>query len=218
MKAFASSFVAALSVAAAAQAGFTNPLIPSWAGGPDTQTATWETFSQAFAGGNTPDGPGSSPFTLFNFAPGSLITSTGNIYSPTSAMYIMVVGATLDERSPLEVVINASTIGFPISYPSMRLTMFDALGAEQEFSPNVTEVRSDVPFGMGGSVQTVAFSWDLSGVTAFNAAGFRVDFRASAPNMSLDAFRMDLRYVPGPGAAFLGALAALVGVRVRRRA
>jgi hypothetical protein len=64
----------------------------------------------------------------------------------------------------------------------------------------------------------VAFSWDLSGLEAFNAAGFRVDFRASAPNMSLDAFRMDLRYVPGPGTAFLGALAALVGLRGRRRA
>jgi hypothetical protein len=100
----------------------------------------------------------------------------------------------------------------------MRLTMFDALGAEQEFSPTVTEVRSDVPFPMGGSVQTVAFTWDLSGLEAFNAAGFRVDFRASAPNMSLDAFRMDLRYVPGPGTAFLGALAALVGLRGRRRA
>jgi hypothetical protein len=50
----------------------------------------------------------------------------------------------------------------------------------------------------------------------FQATGFRVEFGASAPSMSLDAVRLDMQYVPGPGAVALLAVSALTLSRRRR--
>jgi len=50
----------------------------------------------------------------------------------------------------------------------------------------------------------------------FQASGFRVEFGASAPSMSLDAVRLDMQYVPAPGALALLAISAFTAGRRRR--
>lgn len=207
----------AAALAASAQAGFTNPLIPSWAGGPNTQYAAWESFTQPGGGPNLPDQAGSAPFSLMNYAPGAFITSTGNLYGAGAPLFISMMGGTQgNAASPIDVVLNVSTAGSTINMSSVRLWLFDGSGNVSFFSPTTSEIRFDAPSPPQGSAQTVAFTWSVPS-TAFAASGWRVEFAASAVNMSLDAVRVDLQYVPAPGALALLGIAAAMGARRRRR-
>jgi len=204
--------------AASAHAGFTNALIPAWAGGPNTQYAGWESFTQASGGANLPDQAGSAPFSLMNYSAGAFITGTGNIYGSGAPLFISMMGGTLgNSLSPTDVVLNVSTAGTTMSMGSVRLWLFDGAGNMAFFSPTTSEIRFDAPTPPMGSAQNVAFTWSL-GSTAFAASGWRIEFSASAANMALDAVRVDLQYVPAPGAlALLGIAAAVGGVRRRRQ-
>lgn len=208
----------AAALAASAQAGFTNPLIPSWAGGPNTQYAGWESFTQASGGPNLPDQAGSAPFSLMNYAPGAFITSAGNMYGSGAPLFISMMGGTLgNSASPINVVLNVSTAGSTLNMSSVRLWLFDGSGNVAFLPPTTSEIRFDAPSPPQGSAQNVAFTWAV-GSTSFAASGWRIEFSASAANMSLDAVRVDLQYVPAPGAlALLGIAAASGGARRRRR-
>lgn len=205
-------------IVSVAQAGFTNPLIPAWAGGPNTQYAGWESFTQASGGANLPDQSGSASFSLMNYSPGAFITGTGNIYGSGAPLFISMMGGTLgNASSPVNVVLNVSTAGATLNMGSVRLWLFDSTGNVAFHSPTTSEVRYDAPTPPQGSAQNVAFTWAL-GPGAFAASGWRIEFSASAANMSLDAVRVDLQYVPAPGAlALIGVAAALGGARRRRR-
>ena len=214
------STVAAFVAVASAQGGLVNPLIPAWAGSINSQVAAWESFTQANGGANLPDQAGSSPFSLMNFAPGSFITATGNIYNINSPLYVMIMGGTLANaanpslgNSPLQVVMNLATAGTLVSPGSVRLSLFDNAGNSMTLAPALTEIRSDAPAQPQGSIRTTAYTWNTSFVP-FAATGFRVEFAASAGSMSLDAVRLDLNYVPAPGAL---ALVGLAAVTARRR-
>jgi hypothetical protein len=210
------SFIALAATASVAEAGLVNPLIPAWAGQANTQTATWDSFTQASGGANTPDGPGSAPFSLMNFAPGAFITGSGNIYSINSALYVMVTGGTRSNQlSPINVVMNVATSGSLLSYGSTRLSLFDSTGNSISFAPTSYEIRYDAPTPPQGSAQTVAFVWSL-GSLPIAASGFRIEFMAGAPSMALDAVRLDLQYIPGPAPLALMGLAGLVSGRRRR--
>jgi hypothetical protein len=127
MRVIASS-VAAFVAVASAQAGLVNPLIPAWAGSANTQSAQWESFTQASGGPNLPDSAGSSPFSLFNFAPGAFVTGSGNLYSINTALSIMIMGGTAgNAATPTQVVMNVSTAGSLLNSAGARLWLFDNL-------------------------------------------------------------------------------------------
>lgn len=205
----ASAVVCAGLMAQSASAGFVNPYIPGWAQGPNTQYAAWESFSNAVGGANLPDQAGSNAFSLFNFAPGAFITGTGNLYGAGSPLYIMVTGGTLgNNQSPLEVVFNVATAGLTIAPGSVRLTLFDNFGNLVSYTPTVADLRYDAPAVPLGSVQNIAYTWSNLN-PGFAASGWRIEFGASGSNMSLDAARVDLLYVPAPSALALLATAGL---------
>lgn len=216
MRAIAFGIATAACVAASASAGLVNPLIPGWAGGPQTQYAAWESFTQAGGGANVPDQAGSAPFSLMNYSSGAFITGGGNIYGAGSPLFIMVMGGTLgNSATPTEVVMNVATAGSVLNPSSVRLWLFDNAGNYGFASPSASELRADAPSPPQGSAQTWAFSWTIANPT-FVATGFRVEFLASAANMSLDAVRVDINYIPAPGAFSLLAGAGLLAGRRRR--
>jgi hypothetical protein len=214
MKFYASCIVAAFAVSSA-DAGLVNPLIAPWAGSPSARFAQWDSFSSAFGGANNPDATGSSPFLLMNFSPDAFISGSGNIYGPNSPLSIMIMGGTASGQTPLQVVLNIATLGNPVPPGGVRLSLFDNLGNALSLAPATVEVRSDVPTPPSGAARTVAYTWNTASMP-FAVTGFRVDISGAPSNMSLDAARLDLNYVPAPGAmALLGIAAATVR---RRRA
>ncbi len=210
------SIVCASLVAASAQAGLVNPLIPAWSGSANTQFAQWDSFTQPSGGANLPDAAGSSAFSLMNFAPGAFITGTGNIYSINSALYLMIMGGTLgNAASPTQVVMNVATVGSVMNVSGVYLSLFDNSGHSLQLTPSATELRYDAPAAPAGSTQTWAFTWNMP-TAPFQASGFRVEFGASAPSMALDAVRLDMQYAPAPGAFALLAVSAFTASRRRR--
>jgi hypothetical protein len=208
--------LAVAAVSASAHAGLVNPLIPGWSGGANTQRAQWDSFTQPSGGANVPDLAGSSPFSLMNFGPGAFITGSGNIYSQTGALYIMIMGGTLNNAAtPTQVVMNVATAGSTLNLASVRLSLFDNSGNSMSIAPALSELRADSPTPPQGSAQTWAFTWNTAGVP-LTATGFRVEFSAGAPSMSLDAVRLDMQYAPTPGAWALLAISGLTASRRRR--
>jgi hypothetical protein len=109
---------------------------------------------------------------------------------------------------------NVATAGTLISPGSVRLSLFDNAGNSLSLAPALSEIRADAPAQPQGSIRTMAYTWNTSFVP-FAATGFRVEFTAAAGSMSLDAVRLDLNYVPAPGAIALIGLAALTARRRR---
>lgn len=218
MNARRSVFVLSLSLSAgAADAGFVNPLMPDWHGATNTSFVGWESFSSASGAPNLPNFPGTAANgVLFNFGPGAIITSTGNMYGYAGPLFIAAFGSTLDYQSPIEVVLNVSTAGTLINSSSVSLTFNDNLGHSATVAPAFTEVRYDEPMPPpGGSVQNVAFGFSTSNLE-FAATNWRLDFSSISANMSLDAVTLDFRNVPAPGVVAMLGIAAIAGNRRRR--
>ena len=151
-----------------------------------------------------------------NFAPGAFVTGTGNLYSINSALYLMIMGGTLgNAASPTQVVMNVATAGSLLNTAGIRLSLFDNVGNSMQLAPSVSQLRADAPAQPQGAIQTWAFTWNTTFVP-FQASGFRVEFGASAPSMSLDAVRLDMQYAPAPGALALLAISAFTAGRRRR--
>ena len=213
MKVIASCAVSVLAVSSA-QAGLVNPLIQPWAGGPNSQFAQWDSFTSAYGGLNLPDTPGSAAFSLMNFSPDAFVTGSGNIYGPGSPLYVMAMGSALAGQTPYQVVANIATAGTFIPDGGVRLVFFNNLGSSITINPAVKEIRSESPTPPAGASRTTAFVFDTTAVT-FASTGFRLEINGAPANMALDAVRLDLGYVPGPGALALMGIAAL-GIRRRR--
>ncbi|MFM7806718.1 MAG: hypothetical protein ACKPEA_02160, partial [Planctomycetota bacterium] len=160
-------------MAAVAEAGVVNPLVPTWRGNANTMFMGWETFTIAYAGANAADMAGSSNLAnLFNFGPGAVLTSapmpTG-IYNATGPLSIMIMGGvTSAPRNPTEVVMNLASAGTGISNASVALTLFDNAGNSSRLTPAATSTRSSAPDGFGGTAVTTAFSWNIAPL-AWNA-------------------------------------------------
>lgn len=207
MKVIASCVLSVVAVSSA-HAGLVNPLIAPWAGGANSQFAQWDSFSSAYGGLNLPDAPGSAAFSLMNFSPDAFITGSGNIYGPGSPLYVMVMGSALAGQTPFQVVANIATGGNFIPAGGVSLVFFNNLGNSITINPASTEVRAESPTPPAGAARTTAFVFDTTAVT-FASTGFRLQINGAPANMALDAVRLDLGYVPGPGALALAGIAAL---------
>ncbi|NBX32581.1 MAG: hypothetical protein EBR07_07580, partial [Planctomycetes bacterium] len=97
----------------------------------------------------------------------------------------------------------------------VRLSLFDNVGNSMQLAPSISQLRADAPAQPQGAIQTWAFTWNTA-LVPFQASGFRVEFGASAPSMSLDAVRLDMQYAPAPGALALLAISAFTAGRRRR--
>lgn len=213
MKVIASCVVSVLAVSSA-DAGLVNPLVPTWAGGAFSQFAQWDSFTSAFGGLNLPDTAGSAAFSLMNFSPDAFITGSGNLYGPNTPLYVMVMGSALAGQTPFQVVANIATAGNFIPAGGVQLVFFNNLGNSITINPTATEVRSESPTPPAGAARTTAFVFDTTAVT-FAATGFRLQVNGAPSNMALDALRLDLGYVPAPGAFALLGLAAFASRRRR---
>ena len=222
---FTASAVAAVCVASSAWAGLVNPLTPSWRGATNTMFMGWDVFTSAYAGANAADMAGSSNLgSLFNFGPGSVLTSTPpmptGIYNPTGPLSIMIMGGvTAAPRNPTEMVLNIASAGTGISNASVAITLFDNSGNSRRFTPGTTTTRSSAPDGFTGTAVTTAF-WFTIDSLAWSCSRWQVDFSSTGPHALLDAVSLDINFstpVPGPGA--LSVLATLLpgATRGRRR-
>jgi hypothetical protein len=209
------AIAASSSLGASALAGLVNPLIAPWAGGASAQFAQWDSFSSAYGGVNAPDAVGSSPFSLINFSPDAVLASSGNIYGPSSPLYVMIMGGTRGGQTPLQIILNVATAGTFIPQGGVRLSLFDNQGNSMSLSPAATEIRSEAPTPPQGAARTTAYTWNTASMP-FMATGFRIEITGGPGNMALDAVRLDLNYtaVPGPGAIVLMGIAAM---QTRRR-
>jgi len=210
MKICSASIFAIGAVTFAANAGFVNPLIPTWRGTADTEYMGWENFTSAYGGSNLPDAPNSNNLgALINFGPGAVLTSTKNIYGTSGPLFIsMLGGMTAAPRNPLEVVLNISAAGTVINMQSVTLSLMDNFGSMIRVNPIVSSIRSDELFPMGGRVQTLAFTWNFQ-PNLIAATQWQVNFSSTGANTSLDAVSLDMRFIPAPGA--LSVLAMLGG-------
>ncbi len=194
-------------IATTASAALTNPDVPSWRGDALTSYAEFDTFTSASGGPNFADAGGGG-FQLFNFGgPGAVVASSGNIYSPAGALdiHLYSLGPAVN---PAEAVLNISWGGTMLNTSDVRAfiggTYYDAVSVDQ---------RSSVASPFGGSVDTWAFTFNLSGAATGDLAFF---FGNDGAHGSLDAVSVDVRSVPAPGALALVIVAGAVGSRRRR--
>ncbi len=206
--------VASAAACAPSLAGLVNPLIAPWAGGANAQFAQWDSFTSANGGANAPDSAGSSPFSLMNFSSDAFIAGSGNIYGPASPLFVMIMGGTRGGQTPLQIVMNVATAGTFIPPGGVRLSLFDNLGNSMSLSPAATEVRAESPTPPQGAARTTAYTWNTASMP-FMATGFRIEITGGPGNMALDAVRLDMNFVPAPGAIALVGIAAFAGRRRR---
>jgi len=201
-----------------ADAGFVNPVIPSWRGAAGTEYMGWENFTSAYGGANLPDVIGSNNLGgLYNFGTGAVLTSTQNIYGTTGPLFIsMLGGMSTASKNPLEVVLNISAAGSVIDLNSIALTIMDNSRSVLRLNPRLSEIRSDQPFSYGGRVQTLAFTWNLQ-PNLIAATQWQINFSGTGPNTSLDAVSLDMNFIPAPGALSVLAMLCGVGVNCGRR-
>lgn len=199
--------------ALAAHADISTFTTPSFRGQPGTQSAYWETFTNAYNGANLPNGISVGGLSLANATltqtadPSAFLTGTANIYD-----FANPTGFQLSYSGGLEagqVVFQTRTAGSEIDYSSVALT-YD-LGSGPT---SLSATRIPLEDLLGGV--TSEWIWDLSGVGVNN---FTIGFNASAASMSFDSAMLDVAPVPEPGSVALFGLAGagLIGMRLARR-
>ena len=98
--------VFSLCIAGSASAELVNPVVPAWRGDANTAFAQWESFTSADGGPNAPEqGAGG---TCFNFGPGAIIASSGNLYGAGGALNIHVYPAAAPLFNLQQAVVNIS--------------------------------------------------------------------------------------------------------------
>ncbi len=191
-------------------ADLVNPTIPDWRGEAGTAYYGWDSFTDSFNSPNFNDSGIPFGAMLFNFAPGAMITSTGNIYGQTDPLDLHFYG-----YGPIEqAVLNIASGGTEMDYESVSLYVSDGESGQMfSFDSFATNSYVEIP-GFGANVTTL-YSWDLSsyeGVItewAFFVSG-------TGPHNVLDAASIDIMFaaVPAPGAL---CLLGFAGMTHRRR-
>jgi hypothetical protein len=201
--------VVSLFIVGSASAELVDPLIPSWRGDANTAFAQWDSFTSADGGPNAAEQ--GSGWNLFNFGPGAIIASSGNLYGAQGALNIHVYPAAAPQFNLQQAVVNISFAGNPILTDDVRAFVGEA--STGEFFTMTGEERSS---GSGFSPSTWAFTVDLSGAArGFQSLSFFFG-SGDLANSSLDAISIDVlaSAIPAPG-ALLGF--GLLGLARRRR-
>lgn len=208
-------------------AGFTNENLASWHGEAGTSYHMFESFSDPAGGANLAlfgngnfvedNADGGHSVALFNFGPGAIIASSGNLYGAGGALNTHTYGYTDTDTTGVHV--NVSTMGNPYDPNSISLVYETAEGGSgfmggfmADFSMNY-----DASSPWGGASQNFSYSFDLSSIEG-TVTSFGFFMEASASNMSLDALSIDIQsaVVPAPAALALLGLAGVAGRRRRR--
>ena len=205
------AITATLIFAGSATADLVNPLVPSWAGGPGATSAQWDSFTSADGGPNAPES--GSGFNLFNFGPGAIIASSGNLYGAGGALNIHVYPAGAPVVGLSAAVVNISFAGNPIDTDNVR-----AFVGPQASGTYVDSVSTFQGGGGGGGFapQTWSFEFDFSAFTFGPPQSLSFFFGSELANCSLDAISIDVLGAPIPAPGALMAL-GLLGVARRRR-
>ena len=205
------SILALVATTGFATADLVNPDVPAWRGDAGTSFAEFDTFTQAFAAPNFPDVGGGGWSLTNNGAPGTAtIASSGNIYGFGGPLDISMtsLGPLL---APTEAVLNISWGG------NMLLTGEGDVQAlfNGTYYNATAELRDSQESPFGGTVDTWAFTFDLTGAVGLGNLEFF--FGNDDANGSLDAVSVDVLAspIPAPGALALLGLAGFA--RGRRR-
>lgn len=204
------STLAVVATTGLASADLVNPDIPTWRGDVGTGYAEFDTFTQAFAAPNFADIGGGGFSLTNNGAPGTAtIASSGNIYGFGGPLDISM-SSLGPVDSPIQAVLNISWGG------NMLLTGDGDVQASFNgtFYDAAVELRDSEESPFGGTVDTWAFTFDLTGASGFGTLEFF--FGNDDANGSLDAVSVDVLAspIPAPGAI---ALFGLAGIARRRR-
>ena len=202
--------LAAIAVTGVAGADLVNPDVPTWRGDADTSYAEFDTFTQAFAAPNFADVGGGGWSLTNNGAPGTAtIASSGNIYGFGGPLDISM-SSLGPVNSPLQAVLNVSWGGNMLLTGEGDVT---AVFGGTTYNA-VAELRDSQASPFGGTVDTWAFTFDLTGAVGIGTLDFF--FGNDQANGSLDAVSVDVLAAPIPAPGAL-ALLALAGVSSRRR-
>ncbi|MCP3860402.1 MAG: hypothetical protein GY728_01300 [Phycisphaeraceae bacterium] len=199
------AIIAAVSaVTGIAAADLTNPLVPEWRGDAGTLYAGWDSFTSADGGANAPEA--GSGFDVYNFGPGAVIASSGNIYAAGGPLDIHIYSNV--EIAASEAVLSFSFLGSPIDTSDVR-----AFFLGQYIDPIESELRALEDFG-GFVKETWSFTYDFSNVGGVSSTVAFFFGSGDLTNSSLDAVSVDVLSVPAPGAI---ALLGIAGLTSRRR-
>ena len=196
-------------VTAQATADLVNPTMPDWRGDTGAAFYGWDSFSSAFNAPNFNDS-GDAGGMLFNFAPGAIITGTGNIYGQNNPLNIHVYG-----YGPLEqAVLNVASMGTEMDYESVSLWVSDGENGQYfSYDSFLTNSYEEIP-NFGANVST-SYTWDLSSYDGV-VAEWAFFVNGTSPHNVLDALSVDIAFgaVPTPSALVLLSIA---GVTRKRR-
>ena len=183
---------------------FDHDVLPPYRGTASGQYAGWDSFSSAFGAPNAPDDPNSNlTATLEQLAPGALVTSGGNIYSPAGPTSFVVECDLTGDLS--EVIVQLRTQGSPLDPNAFGLEL-DVLG-----SVIVVPVGGIQDLGpAGGMAAESLVRFDIPSSTG-PIDRFRVMFAATAAHMSLDAAMVDARSESNVGSSYCTAIANSTG-------
>ena len=205
------SVLAVTTLAGSAAADLVNPDVPSWRGDVGASYAEFDTFTQAFAAPNFADVGGGGFQLVNNGAPGTAtIASSGNIYGFGGPLAIQL-SSLAPINTPTQAVLNVSWGG------NMLLTGdgdVQALFGGTAYNA-VAELRDSQDSPFGGTVDTWAFTFDLTGAAGLGTIEFF--FGNDMANGSLDAVSIDVLAspIPAPGGVVLLGLSGLIGRRRR---
>ena len=181
--------VAALLVAPFALAQFTVNFVAPFHGAPCTEYAEWESFTQANLLPNAPDAPAttSPDAAVRQLAPGGVITAAGNLDNlAVPPVYRITESAPGDVQ---EVVLQVSILLNQMNWSSFALSYTDSGGVVRTLAPNTSTYLVHL---MGRDERVI--TWDLSGLTDVITA-FQIDFAATNSFTTLDAVKLDTRYL-----------------------
>jgi len=181
---------------AGAWAAFTSNYTAPFHGAPCTEYSAFETFTQANLLPNYPDDPATtSPDTsLVQLVPGAIITPQGNIDHLVLPPSFELSDSVPDDLQ--EVVFQLCVLLNQFDWTSVVLEYVDAGGMVRTIVPDSSV---QLVFQMGREERVI--SWNLSALPDVITT-YRIRFSAQYPSTTLDAIRLDTRYVCTPGTVF----------------
>ena len=176
-------------LAGVARADFVTPDAYGWTRGSTNSTyGQYDRFTAA-AGPNTPDvgqfNPTAGAFNVFDSSGGSIITTSGNIYSFTLPMHLHVIAPSyaLAGATQTRVILQVRTLGTEIAPSSVNIGGVAPTTATELYR---FDMGAGGPGGGGYLVDTL-YEWVLSG----NAASYEIRFDSADEFLSLDRVCVD---------------------------
>jgi len=184
----------AISFSPIASAGFTSAVTPTFRGGPCSRFAGFEVFSSPYNGANIPDVAGSTDtaVTITQTVPGAILAGAGNIYHMSAPSQFLLADGGVDDVQ--QVVLQTATLGNSRSIATFTLIYVDLQGQDILLAPTEFVPLAQLP----QQRDELYFRWDLSSVAEV-VTSFRIEWSASAPNMSFDAALLDVLTQCAPG-------------------